>query len=267
MGPLRHVLRGGARAPLQGALLRDREPPRRGGADAGSVPASLGAVGRDPADRGPTAYLFRVALNGFRMRRRRAAMAVRKVVPIPERRDAFLEAEMRADVRQLLLEVTPRQRAALLLVDLLGYPSEQAARILRVRPSTVRALATQGSTGPPSEGRSAGCLTCRRCSAWRRRRFGPIRRPSNDSTATSDAGCAEAGSRLCPGGAAPRCRGGDRDQHADERRRPAGGSGPNPSTVPSSTPPSTHLERRRCGAPGRMSSPRSDPRLNSTWCT
>jgi RNA polymerase sigma-70 factor, ECF subfamily len=92
----------------------------------------------------PTGYLFRVALNGFRMRRRRAAMAVRKVVPIPERRDAFLDAEMRADVRQLLLEVSPRQRAALLLVDLLGYPSEQAARILRVRPSTVRALASKG---------------------------------------------------------------------------------------------------------------------------
>jgi RNA polymerase sigma-70 factor (ECF subfamily) len=66
------------------------------------------------------------------------------VIPIPERRDPFLDAEMRADVRQLLLEVTPRQRAALLLVDLLGYPSEQAARILRVRPSTVRALATKG---------------------------------------------------------------------------------------------------------------------------
>jgi RNA polymerase sigma factor (sigma-70 family) len=92
----------------------------------------------------PTGYLFRVALNGFRMRRRRAAMAIRKVVPVPERRDLFLDAEMRADVRRLLLEVTPRQRAALVLVDLLGYPSEQAARILRVRPSTVRALATNG---------------------------------------------------------------------------------------------------------------------------
>ena len=92
----------------------------------------------------PTAYLFRVALNGFRMRRRRAAMAIRKALPIPENRDSFLEAEMRADVRRLLLVVTPRQRAALLLVDLLGYSSEQAARVLRVRPSTVRALATKG---------------------------------------------------------------------------------------------------------------------------
>jgi RNA polymerase sigma factor (sigma-70 family) len=92
----------------------------------------------------PTGYLFRVALNGFRMRRRRAAVAIRKVVPIPEERDDFLEAEMRADVRTLLLRLTPRQRAALLLVDLLGYPSEQTARIMRVRPSTVRALATKG---------------------------------------------------------------------------------------------------------------------------
>jgi RNA polymerase sigma-70 factor (ECF subfamily) len=92
----------------------------------------------------PTGYLFRVALNGFRMRRRRAAMTLRKVIPVKEERDAFADAEMRADVRALLAGLTPRQRAALLLVDLLGYPSEQAARILGVRPSTVRALATQG---------------------------------------------------------------------------------------------------------------------------
>ena len=61
-----------------------------------------------------------------------------------EDRDAFAEAEMRADVRALLLGLTPRQRAALLLIDLLGYPSEQAGSILGVRASTARALATQG---------------------------------------------------------------------------------------------------------------------------
>lgn len=92
----------------------------------------------------PTAYLFRVALNGFRMRRRRAATAIRRVAPMPVGRDEFVEADMRVDVRRLLLGLSPRQRAALLLVDLLGYPSEQAARILRVRPSTVRNLASQG---------------------------------------------------------------------------------------------------------------------------
>jgi RNA polymerase sigma factor (sigma-70 family) len=92
----------------------------------------------------PTAYLFRVALNAFRSRRRRAAVALRKLTPVREERDPFTDAEMRADVRDLLLGCTARQRAALVLVDLFGYPSEQAARILGVRPSTVRALATQG---------------------------------------------------------------------------------------------------------------------------
>ncbi len=92
----------------------------------------------------PTAYLFRVSLNAFRSRRRRAATALRRVSPMVEVRDEFTDAEMRADVRRLLLGCTPRQRAALVLVDLLGYPSEQAARIMGVRPSTVRALATQG---------------------------------------------------------------------------------------------------------------------------
>jgi hypothetical protein len=37
----------------------------------------------------PTAYLYRVALNGFRMRRRRAATAARKLFRIAEERDAF----------------------------------------------------------------------------------------------------------------------------------------------------------------------------------
>ena len=92
----------------------------------------------------PTAYLFGVALNGFRMRRRRATMAIRRQPASPAQRDGYLEAEMREDVRRLLLKVTPRQRAALLLVDLLGFPAEQAASILRIRPSTVRNLVSQG---------------------------------------------------------------------------------------------------------------------------
>ena len=91
----------------------------------------------------PTGYLFKVALNGFKMRLRHAAVAVRKSSSVAEHRDEFNDAEMRADVRQMLLALTPRQRAALMLVDLLEYPSDQAADILGVRASTVRSLATQ----------------------------------------------------------------------------------------------------------------------------
>ena len=58
--------------------------------------------------------------------------------------DPFDEVDLREDVRRMLLALAPRQRAALVLLDLYGYGSEEAAKIMGIRPSTVRALATQG---------------------------------------------------------------------------------------------------------------------------
>jgi RNA polymerase sigma-70 factor (ECF subfamily) len=92
----------------------------------------------------PTAWLFRVALNGFRMRVRRARVAARRLVPLPGAPDPFEEINVREDVRQLLLGLPPRQRAALVLTQIFGYSSEQAAQILGIRPTTVRVLASQG---------------------------------------------------------------------------------------------------------------------------
>jgi RNA polymerase sigma factor (sigma-70 family) len=92
----------------------------------------------------PTAYLFRVALNGSRMRARAARRAGRRLIPVGRDRDPFDEIDVREDVRVLLHDLAPRQRAALLLLDMYGYGSEEAARIMSIRPSTVRALATQG---------------------------------------------------------------------------------------------------------------------------
>ena len=102
----------------------------------------------------PTAYLFRVALNGSRMRARAARRAVKRLVVTDTSVDPFDEVNLREDVRRMLLDLAPRQRAALVLLDLYGYGSEGAARIMGVRPSTVRALATQGravlrTTGGP----------------------------------------------------------------------------------------------------------------------
>jgi len=92
----------------------------------------------------PKGYLFRVALNGFRMRARAASRAARRLVPVASSPDPFDRVDLREDVRRLLLDLTPRQRAALVLLDMYGYGSEEAARIMGIRPSTVRALATQG---------------------------------------------------------------------------------------------------------------------------
>jgi RNA polymerase sigma factor (sigma-70 family) len=92
----------------------------------------------------PTGYLFRVALNGFRMRTRAAIRATRRLLPVTSTTDPFDEVDLREDVRRMLLALSPRQRTALVLLDMYGYGSEEAARIMGIRPSTVRALATQG---------------------------------------------------------------------------------------------------------------------------
>jgi RNA polymerase sigma-70 factor (ECF subfamily) len=91
-----------------------------------------------------TAYLFRVALNGFRMRARRARVAARRVVSSEPAPDPFTDVEVREDLRRLLATVTPRQRTALVLTDVLGYGSEPAGEIMGIRPATVRVLASQG---------------------------------------------------------------------------------------------------------------------------
>jgi DNA-directed RNA polymerase specialized sigma24 family protein len=44
----------------------------------------------------------------------------------------------------MLLGLTPRQRAALVLTEIFDFSSEQAAGILGIRPATVRVLASQG---------------------------------------------------------------------------------------------------------------------------
>jgi RNA polymerase sigma-70 factor (ECF subfamily) len=92
----------------------------------------------------PTGYLFRVALNGSRMRARAARRASRRLVAMNPSYDPFDEVDLREDVVQMLRSLSPRQRAALVLLDLYGYGSEDAAEIMRIRPSTVRALASQG---------------------------------------------------------------------------------------------------------------------------
>jgi RNA polymerase sigma-70 factor (ECF subfamily) len=92
----------------------------------------------------PTGYLFRVALNGFRMRARAASRATRRLVPTTSSPDPYDEIDLREDVHRMLLGLSRRQRDALVLLDMYGYGSEEAARIMGIRPSTVRALATQG---------------------------------------------------------------------------------------------------------------------------
>jgi RNA polymerase sigma-70 factor (ECF subfamily) len=92
----------------------------------------------------PTSYLYRTALNIYRSRRRRGAVALRRAIGLAPGRDELAEVEARSDVVRALGALTPRQRLGLLLTELLDYSSKEAARLMGITPATVRVLASQG---------------------------------------------------------------------------------------------------------------------------
>ena len=91
----------------------------------------------------PGGYLYRTAMNVWRSRGRRAAVAIRRAVRTLPADDGLAEVESRDAVVRTLAVLTPRQRAALVLTDLLGLTSEEAGSALGVRASTVRVLAAR----------------------------------------------------------------------------------------------------------------------------
>jgi RNA polymerase sigma-70 factor (ECF subfamily) len=92
----------------------------------------------------PTGYLYRTALNVFRMRRRRALVAGRHVIRKLRVTKELDEAEARHEVDRGLAAMPPRQRAAVVLTELLEFSSSEAAEALGCKPATVRKLAQQG---------------------------------------------------------------------------------------------------------------------------
>jgi RNA polymerase sigma-70 factor (ECF subfamily) len=92
----------------------------------------------------PTGYLFRVSMNVFRSRSRRASLRVRRAFFLaPAATDDLAAVETHDEVVRLLLGLDPRQRAAVLLTAILDYSAEEAGRMLGLRPSSVRSLTTR----------------------------------------------------------------------------------------------------------------------------
>jgi len=92
----------------------------------------------------PTGYLYRTAMNLYRKRLRRAAVALRHAIHPRPSRQPLDEVESRDVVLRALSTLSPRQRMSLVLTDLLGYTSEEAGRLMGVKPTTVRVLVSQG---------------------------------------------------------------------------------------------------------------------------
>jgi RNA polymerase sigma-70 factor (ECF subfamily) len=93
---------------------------------------------RVAAMRDPRGYLYRTAMNAFRSRKRRSVLAAKRVVGMSRPDDAMEDVDERDAAMRALAALSPRQRAAVVLTDLLGYSSDEAARILGIRASTLR---------------------------------------------------------------------------------------------------------------------------------
>src|SRR5919201_3454101 len=96
------------------------------------------------AVRDPEAYLYRTAMNVFRSRLRRAAVALRKAVHVLPEDDQLADVEAREAVVHALAPLPARQRAAIVLLDVLGLSSEEAGAALGLRAVTVRVQAARG---------------------------------------------------------------------------------------------------------------------------
>jgi RNA polymerase sigma factor (sigma-70 family) len=92
----------------------------------------------------PVGYLYRTAMNLFRKRYRRAVLAIRRTVGLAPAHDDFADADDRHAVRRVLATLPPRQRAALVLTEMLGLTPQEAGDALGVKASTIRSLSRHG---------------------------------------------------------------------------------------------------------------------------
>lgn len=91
----------------------------------------------------PAGYLYRTAFNLHRSQLRRAVRAARRRFADQEPPDQLARVDDRQTLLAGLRRLPRRQRAAVVLLDLIGLTSEEASKLLGVRPVTARVLASQ----------------------------------------------------------------------------------------------------------------------------
>ena len=91
----------------------------------------------------PEGYVLRTAMNVFRDRFRRAALAVRRTITTSAASDDLRAVEDRDELVRMLRPLAPRQRAAVVATSILDMSAEDAGRLLGMKASTVRSLASR----------------------------------------------------------------------------------------------------------------------------
>ena len=88
----------------------------------------------------PAGYLHRTAINVYRDRSRRLLLIMKRVAGMAPQLNEYTAVEARSMAASVLGQLPPRQRAALVLTEGLGYSAEEAGQLLGIKGSTVRAL-------------------------------------------------------------------------------------------------------------------------------
>lgn len=91
----------------------------------------------------PDGYLYRTAMNLARSRIRRLRGAARHRVEA-SRQDPMSRVEDHTDAMAMLAKLPGQQRTALVLIDWLDFDPDEAARIMRVKNSTMRVHLSRG---------------------------------------------------------------------------------------------------------------------------
>jgi RNA polymerase sigma-70 factor (ECF subfamily) len=86
----------------------------------------------------PAGYAYRTALNLQRKRIRRLAVRAKRRFALVPAADIGTDASDRQDVHRALQTLPEGQRAALILVDWLDMDTEEAGRVLGLKPASVR---------------------------------------------------------------------------------------------------------------------------------
>lgn len=94
-------------------------------------------------DSAVTTWLYRIVTNAAHDIIRRRPL-VREAVDEPWTDPQEAQADTRMDIQKHWLRLSSEQRAALLLVDMLGYPVAEAAQILDVPEGTLKSRAARG---------------------------------------------------------------------------------------------------------------------------
>jgi RNA polymerase sigma-70 factor, ECF subfamily len=120
-----------------------------------AVIAAFRRAGSFRGDSGVTTWLHRIVVNAALDRMRRRAARPTAACQDENTLDALANAarptgdpsgssDTAIDVRAALQQLVPEQQAALVLVDMLGYPVADAARVLGVSEGTVKSRAARG---------------------------------------------------------------------------------------------------------------------------